>query len=384
VISDPEIIQPIHNEMREKNRGAAEPGESVLWDPVEFFLEQNKLEVSPHLRVLQRKVVDAEKQLNLVNWRLGKEKRQEREDTHIPRPELNRNAEDELIHYTVARLHVQNEKIKTTEFESKTKKKDLQSLKEDVEQLGNELAKLMEKLKERSDDDAKLLQTQVSDKERDKSEKERQRKIKETEIAKLQEKREKHTRKKLAYEQFLANIHKAITTSSLATQKDELEILLDSLQEHISKAKATTLATLRAEAKQEIDVKKLIDMSNKRLEELAEVPPELRIEKTDPRHDIFSKIWGMVSENLTLRQQLNQNMEVLNEYTAKKQPKSLDTKRPPPLEEVFSWNLQRSDKELIDDRPLLEKISVQPENYKPIALPRQIELASNPKEPSSH
>lgn len=357
IISTPELVHvgvglSSEREQAEKKRDL---GVTELLDSEKFFFDTNRLEVSPAVLHMERQMVDSDKQLRIMLRRLAdveqKELRSGKEQG-IQRTE----EEAELSHYTAAALKRQEEKIEKIKAKELTARKDLHTLTGLLNSLEQEIEKDRERIMEKSDDEAGSIIKKIKEKELEKSEKERQLKVKAGEIETWTKKREKHELLRDSYKHFYEDMDVLAKRRAVTAKKSELENMMDSLNAHYEKVKATSLLDVRRRMGANTAINDLLEMSNRELAALEHIPPHLKFEKTDLCYDIFNKIWEMLMDNIAVRKQLNAFTSTLNDQIAKKllQHGNFDMMRTLPLDSLV--NLSSYDLECYtnDTRVLLE------------------------------
>eukprot|EP00826_Nyctotherus_ovalis_P064029 TRINITY_DN9388_c0_g3_i2.p1 TRINITY_DN9388_c0_g3~~TRINITY_DN9388_c0_g3_i2.p1 ORF type:complete len:369 (-),score=158.07 TRINITY_DN9388_c0_g3_i2:68-1174(-) len=290
---------------------------SVQPDTEKYFFETNRLEVNPNILLMEQKLVDTDRQIKLLTKKLADE-----EAKMAALPMHNRSQhkreEEEIINYTSAVLMKEEERLADIVEKEQALKKEKQACLEKASAAKREIENYQVRLQDLGDEDAKVVAEKITEEEQKKSDFEREFKQKHGEIDMLKKKREKHEKLKASYSKFLTNMTDFASSDSLSSKKSELEQLMDLLDKHYGKIKATSILELRKKHGTDTTMKELIFKSNEELSQLETIPAELKFEKSDLRYDVFMKIWEIMQDNIAIRKELNTYTEVLNEHLTEK------------------------------------------------------------------
>lgn len=354
IITTPERISINLSGEHEIHENQAENGISELSDTENYFFESNRLEMNPRIILMERELIDTEKQIKLIMNTIAEEE-QKVNAPQMQKTQSQKKEAQQLMNYTSAALQAEQDDIEKLTEDSKNVKKQKQALLEQINILGHEIEKNKEKIYDLNEEDARTLAEKITTAELEKTDRDREYQMKCGEIEELQRKIEKHEKQAKSYKQFLENMSNFIKNDNNIAKKSHLEEMMEALNKHYEKVKQCSLLELRKKNPDpEITMKDLIRISNEELSKLEKIPSELKYEKSDVLYDAFSRIWEMIMDNITARKELNLHTETLNEHLSKKLQQDPDTFENIdilPLDQLKTWDLE---KPIADTRILLE------------------------------
>eukprot|EP01022_Parablepharisma_sp_SALTPOND_P029126 TRINITY_DN72625_c0_g1_i1.p1 TRINITY_DN72625_c0_g1~~TRINITY_DN72625_c0_g1_i1.p1 ORF type:complete len:365 (-),score=81.17 TRINITY_DN72625_c0_g1_i1:98-1192(-) len=294
-----------------------ELGVTELADTEKYFFDTNKLEVNPRILMMEQRLVDTEKNIKLLVQKLAEE---EQKVLAAPKRKkgLHKSEEQQLINYSKSALEHEKEKVEKLLYKEKEATKERQELLDQINIIGNEIERNKGRLYDLGEEDPRILADKINADEFKKFDMERAYKIKCGEVETLQKKCEKHQKLIASYDQFCKNMASFANRKALAIEKPKLEQMMEELKDHYEQIKATSLLELQKKYGFSTSVKELVKQSNEKLNKLENIPLKLKFEKSDLRYDIFTKIWEMIMDNITIRKQLNTHTEALNDHITKK------------------------------------------------------------------
>jgi len=286
-------------------------------DREKYFFDANRLEVNPNILMMEQKLASTDRQIKLLTKKLADEEAKMAAPSSQNRSQYKKE-EEEIINYSSAVLMKEEETLAAIMEKEQKLKTEKQACTERIEATKKEIGNYEVRLQNLGDEDAKVVAEKITEEEQKKANLERELKKKCGELDLLKKKREKHEKLKASYKKFLDNMEEFARSDILSSKKSELEQLMDSLDKHYSKIKATHILELRKKYGSDISMKELIMKSNEELAKLEEIPSELKFEKSDLRYDVFVKVWEIIQDNISIRKELNIYTEILNEHLTEK------------------------------------------------------------------